>query len=181
MWRGEWKSQIVACLLVHQNKFICVCVIDDKGGCGLWRRCVKSTIKNLAVHFFLRISDEILRLLFLGQDPISQLGYKLVEENAWNYASNLCTDMCKTIFIILEVKFYHEVGPRWKTPFRAFFLSMVYIFTMQNIGPLQSFLNIDHKVGSIWFLKKLHKFVCTKSRPCSSHKLHFHCLKVWLN
>ena len=68
----------------------------------------------------------------------------LSDNNIW-----LFTDICQTIFLILEVQFHHEGG-----------LSMVYIFTMPKINlhwdPLQPFLNIDHH------------FFCTFQNPLSN-------------
>ena len=66
-------------------------------------------------------------------------------------------------------------GPQWKSLFWAFFLRMAYIFTMPKIslhwGPVQPFLNIDHDVDNICFLKKLRKKFGTKFWSWSSKKV----------
>ena len=57
-------------------------------------------------------------------------------------------------------------GPHPTSLFRAFFLDMVYIFTMPKIslgwGPLQAFLNIARDFGNICFLKKLRNYLVAK-------------------
>ena len=74
-------------------------------------------------------------------------------------ANNLCTDICKTIFVILEVQFHHEGGLS-KTRYFELFFSAWSIFS-PNIspywGPLQPFLNIDYAFGHICFLKKSYE------------------------
>ena len=73
-------------------------------------------------------------------------------------AINLCTDICKTIFVILEVKFYHEGGLSRSRYLELFFPAWS-IFSSNKDSALteanQPFLNIDHDFGHICYLKKL--------------------------
>ena len=66
-------------------------------------------------------------------------------------------------------------GPQWNLLFGAFFLGMVYIFTIPKIslhwGPLQPFLNIDRDFDNICFLKNLQKKFGTKFGSLPSKKV----------
>ena len=66
-------------------------------------------------------------------------------------------------------------GPQWNLLFGAFFLGMVYIFTMPKIslhwGPLQPFLNIDRDFDNIYFLINLRKKFGTKFGSLPSQKV----------
>ena len=90
-------------------------------------------------------------------------------------ASNLSTDICKNNICFFRSLISPWTGPQWKSLFRAFFLSMIYFFTMPKIslhwGPVQPFLNVDHNFGKNCFLKKLCKFFGTKFGSLPSEKM----------
>ena len=78
----------------------------------------------------------------------------------------MSTDICKNNICFFRSPISPWTGPQWKSLFGAFFLSMVYIFTMPKIGlhwgPVQPFLNVDHNFSKNCFLKKLWKNFGTK-------------------
>ena len=89
-------------------------------------------------------------------------------------ASNLWTNICKTIFVFLEVQFHHEGGLS-ETRYFELFSRHGLFFTMPKISlhwvPLQPFLNINHDFGHICFLKKLWTFFGSKSGSYSGQKI----------
>ena len=58
-------------------------------------------------------------------------------QSTWN-ASNLCTDICKTIFVILEIQFHHETR---------------YSALMTRISDTNMLYKTEKKTGKISFFK----------------------------
>ena len=76
-------------------------------------------------------------------------------------------------------------GPQLKSLFRAFFLGMVLIFTMEKIspywGPLHAFLNVGLNFSKICFLKMWRKFIGAKSGSYSGQKCIYFCWGVFFD
>ena len=72
-------------------------------------------------------------------------------------ASNLCTDICKTIFVILEVQFHHERGLSETRSFELFFL------TWSRLSPYQKSASAEALFNEIFLVQN------------SGHNLHKKC------
>ena len=93
-------------------------------------------------------------------------------------ASNLCTDICKTIFVILELQFRHERGLS-KTPYLELFFSRWCIFSLCQKSafteaPFNLFwtLTMILAIFAIWksceiFLVQIWVIIFTKSAKLS--------------
>ena len=79
-------------------------------------------------------------------------------------ASNLCTDICKTIFVILEVQVHHGRGLSETQYLELFSQHGLYIFTMSKIKN-HALFNLFWTSSMIAYLlaEKVRKFVGTKS------------------
>ena len=62
------------------------------------------------------------------------------------YSSNLCTDICKTIFVILEVRFHHERGLSETRYFELFFS------TWSRLSPYQKSASAEAPFNLFWTL-----------------------------
>ena len=71
--------------------------------------------------------------------------------------SNLCTDICKTIFVILEVNFHNEGGLSKSRYFQLFFSSWSILSPRQKSASTEAPFNLFWTLTVICFLKKLQK------------------------